>query len=234
MTFHGHAGFMIENACSRRRRVWLLAQRSKKRESGLESFENSPELNLGRLNIVKVDGVTVVVDFAHNEAGLNGLIDFADSVPNKGRTITVIGTAGDRNENAIRALGQIAAERTDHVIVKGTQKYLRGRDYDELIRLYIEGIESTGVTDYEVTADELEATTLALHQAEPGDIIIIMAQEYIRRDPRDAARTRIGSFRSLITNLRIWRRHLRDLKAFPSFLRVCRPSAPPDRPVPIA
>ncbi len=179
MTYHGHAGFMIENALLATAASLAAGATVDEVRAGLESFENSPELNMGRLNIVKVDGVTIVVDFAHNEAGLHGLIDFADSVPNAGKTITVIGTAGDRNDDAIRALGQIAAERTDHVIVKGTRKYLRGRPYDELIQLYIDGIESTGLTDYEVTTDELTAATLALGQAEPGDIIIIMAQEYI-------------------------------------------------------
>ena len=46
------------------------------RSGGLTSFENDQAHNPGRINIYSCDGVTVVLDFAHNEIGLKHLIEF--------------------------------------------------------------------------------------------------------------------------------------------------------------
>jgi cyanophycin synthetase len=98
---------------------------------GMASFENDAAHNPGRLNIYSCDGVTVVLDFAHNEIGLTHLIQFGrGDIRGDGRLISIIGTAGDRNDVSLKAIGRIAAEQSDIVIAKGTATYLRGRTLD--------------------------------------------------------------------------------------------------------
>jgi cyanophycin synthetase len=180
MTFHGHAGFMIENALLGSAASLAAGASVDLVHEGLLSFENSPDLNSGRMNVFQLNGVVVVIDFAHNEAGLVGLIEFAKSINSSGKIIAVIGTAGDRNESAIKALGSIAATESDRVISKGTYKYLRGRELDDLMRLYREGVEESGVdTPFEETPDEIGGLLRGLELADSGDVVIVMAQEFI-------------------------------------------------------
>jgi cyanophycin synthetase len=148
--------------------------------TGLRTFINDAEHNPGRLNIYDIDGKTVILDFAHNEAGLAQLIAFARSgLAEDARLITIIGTAGDRTDESLQAIGKVAAEESDIVIAKGTAHYLRGRSLDSLMAKYREGAESGGVRDYRESASELTATIDALEIASPGDCIVIMAQEHV-------------------------------------------------------
>lgn len=47
---------------------------------GLRTFHNTTEQNMGRLNVFDVEGVKVVMDFAHNEVGLALLIEFSRKI----------------------------------------------------------------------------------------------------------------------------------------------------------
>ena len=149
--------------------------------TGLRSFENSPEMNPGRLNIFTQGGVTVIVDFAHNEAGLVALLDFAKSLCTpEGRLISIIGTAGDRNDASLTEIGRIATLDSDFVIAKSTTHYLRGRTAENLMDHYLRGIKSGRPDPYEVSENELTAVVRALELAQPGDVIAVMAHEYFR------------------------------------------------------
>jgi cyanophycin synthetase len=178
MTYGGLAGFMVENALCGAAGAFAAGATLQQVADGLKSFENSTEQNPGRLNVFDIEGVTVIVDYAHNEAGLNVLLDFGHSL-RKGdaRLISVIGSAGDRTATSLRELGRIAATRSDHVIAKGTIKYLRGRTLDELMGLYIEGIEAGNGAPYSVAEGECAGVEQALGMAAPGDVIAAMAHE---------------------------------------------------------
>ena len=73
----------------------------------LRSFTPDASANPGRLNLFERDGVRVLVDFAHNEAGLRGLLEVARGVA-AGRVLLALGTAGDRSDEVLRSLGDIA------------------------------------------------------------------------------------------------------------------------------
>jgi cyanophycin synthetase len=180
ITFGGRARPMIENALCGAAACVAIGLDSDAVRRGLGSFRNSTDQNLGRLNVFRVGDVTVIVDFAHNEAGLSSLIDFARTLvrPN-GRLIAIIGTAGDRTDASLRAIGRIAAERSDVVIVKGTRKYLRGREPQELIELYLQGVRSAGAEPYAIEPLELPALLRALDMARPGDVVAVMAHEQV-------------------------------------------------------
>ena len=101
--------------------AWLPESARDTIATGLRTFVNDAEHNPGRLNTYDVNGTTVILDFAHNEAGLAQLIAFARSdLANGARLISIIGTAGDRTDDSLRAIGKVAAEQSDVVIAKGT------------------------------------------------------------------------------------------------------------------
>ncbi|MFH1474414.1 MAG: Mur ligase family protein, partial [Chloroflexota bacterium] len=112
---------------------------------GLRDFRPSADRSPGRLNLYRHGKRVVIVDFAHNEAGLEALLDVADGIAARGAARTwpvtlIIGTAGDRPADAIRGIGRIAVRRAQRVVIKETPSYLRGRDRREVIDMLRAGI----------------------------------------------------------------------------------------------
>lgn len=178
LTFKGRAGFMVENVLAATGAAHVAGLSVEQIRDGICSFQSDTGHNPGRLNLFNVNGVLVVIDYAHNESGLFALIAFARTLmSNSGRLITIVGTAGDRKDESLIALGRIAAEQSDYVIAKGTQRYLRGRQFDELLQLYIAGIESVRGAEYEQSENEFAAVRRAVEIARPGDVVAVMAQE---------------------------------------------------------
>jgi cyanophycin synthetase len=178
IAFGGRAKHMIENALCAAGAALGFGLSIEQVRAGLMSFENNPDQNQGRLNTFRVNGVSVVLDYAHNESGLKYLLDFArfDVAPGS-RLISVIGTAGDRTDHSLREIGRIAGEESDAVIIKDTQRYLRGRTNEAMIDLYRAGLHAAGAKEISVEPTELDAVKKAIAIAESGDAIAIMAHE---------------------------------------------------------
>ena len=66
-------------------------------------FDQGTAQTPGRLNFVEIGDVTVLMDYAHNPAGLRGLANFIGKLPHKYRTVVLNGT-GDRRDDDIRLL----------------------------------------------------------------------------------------------------------------------------------
>jgi len=117
---------------------------------GLVDFRPSSELSPGRLNLFRVGQRVVIVDFAHNEAGVSAVLDVAEGIAGgaagRAAPITaIVGTAGDRPDDTLRGIGRIAAERAQRVAIKETQRYLRGRTRSSVVGEILAGIAAGGV-----------------------------------------------------------------------------------------
>jgi cyanophycin synthetase len=132
---------------------------------GLTDFAPSAERSPGRLNLFRLGARTVIVDFAHNEAGIAAVLDVAEGVAAgaAGRTapITVIiGTAGDRPDDTLRGIGRIAAQRAQRVAIKETRKYLRGRTPASVIGELLAGVRAGGGKTGDVPVYRSESVAL--------------------------------------------------------------------------
>ena len=112
---------------------------------GLRDFRPSADRSPGRLNLFRLGKRVVIVDYAHNEAGLEALLNVADGIAAGGAARTwpvtlIIGTAGDRPDDTIRGIGRIAAMRAQRVVIKESTGFLRGRDRDEMVAVLRAGI----------------------------------------------------------------------------------------------
>lgn len=175
MTFGGRAEHMVENALAAAGACLAIGLDADAVAAGLTSFRNRPEQNRGRLNVYAIDGATVVVDFAHNEAGLEQLLRFSRKFcEGDGRLVVVIGTAGDRDDNAIRGIGEIAASKADGVIIKDSEKYLRGRETGEMPALLRQVV---GARLIEETTNERTGFYAGLDLMNGGDVLAVMCIE---------------------------------------------------------
>src|SRR3990172_8101106 len=69
---------------------------------GLRSFVLDPERNPGRANLFGLDGRVVLIDYAHNEAGMKGLVELCRGLRRPRReTWIAICTAGDRSNDIL-------------------------------------------------------------------------------------------------------------------------------------
>jgi cyanophycin synthetase len=159
---------------------------------GLADFVPSSELSPGRLNLFRIGSRIVIVDFAHNEAGVNAVLDVADGIAGgaAGRAAPVtaiIGTAGDRPDDTLRGIGRIAARRAQRVAIKETLKYLRGRSRESVVGEIMAGIASgrrRSTADVPVYESETEALRSELARNGEGAtrpdalrVIVLMCHE---------------------------------------------------------
>jgi UDP-N-acetylmuramyl tripeptide synthase len=135
-----------------------------------------PERNPGRTNLFELGGRVVVVDYAHNEAGMRGLVEVCQGLRRPGADVWLtFGTAGDRTEEILHGLAYLAARGSDHLAVAELLRYLRGRDRDDLVRRLQAGAVDGGAADAPVYEDEVTALRAMLSAARPGDVVAITA-----------------------------------------------------------
>ncbi len=132
--------------------------------------------NLGRMMRFEVRGVHVIVDYAHNPAGLRGLLAVAQGLRVGGRLGLILGHAGNRQDADLAALAKVAAEFEPHlVVVKENETQLRGRTPGEIPLILHEALRRFGVPDAALASanSEVEAARMALDWARAGDVLIL-------------------------------------------------------------
>jgi cyanophycin synthetase len=132
---------------------------------GLRDFRPSADLSPGRMNLFRLGRRTVIVDFAHNEAGTTAILEVADGIAGgaagRAAPITVIiGTAGDRPDDTLRGIGRIAAQRAQRIVIKETLGYLRGRERENVVRTILDGVAEGGVNPSSVRVYDSEVAAL--------------------------------------------------------------------------
>ena len=143
---------------------------------GLRGFRPDPGQNPGRMNILDLGGRAVIVDMAHNEASLLALLEVARGLRLPGgRVLAMVGTAGDRSDELVRSLGELAARGADRVVIGEKHRYLRGRDPEELVRLLRQGAATVGMTDLPAHPSELAGLQALAGSSGPGDVLALMA-----------------------------------------------------------
>jgi cyanophycin synthetase len=143
---------------------------------GLKTFVTDPERNPGRANLFELDGRVVVVDYAHNEAGMLGFAEICDGLRRAGAEIwLVICAAGDRTDQILHDFGYRAARGSDHLAIAELLRYLRGRERQSTIDRLIAGAKDGGAVEVDVYAHELAGLQGVLARSGRGDVIGVTA-----------------------------------------------------------
>jgi cyanophycin synthetase len=179
VTFGGIARHNVANALAAIASGAALGLDPTVMSSTLRRFGRDLEDNPGRANLVEVGGIRVLLDFAHNPHGMSALVEVARTIPAK-RRLVLVGQAGDRSDQAIRALARAAWElRPDCVLVKDMETYLRGRAPGEVPALLADEFTRVGLPRNAVSraGPEIAAVQKALEWARPGDLLVLAVHE---------------------------------------------------------
>jgi cyanophycin synthetase len=143
---------------------------------GLKTFVTDPERNPGRANLFELDGRVLVVDYAHNEAGMRGFTEICDGLRRAGAEIwLVICVAGDRTDRILHDFAYRAARGSDHLAIAELLRYLRGRDRLDVIERLMAGARDGGADEVDAYADELAGLRGVLARSKRGDVIGVTA-----------------------------------------------------------
>ena len=174
----GRAEFMVQNVLAATLACFVHGISLEDLRTGLTTFNAGTAQTPGRLNFVEVGDVTVLMDYAHNPAGLRGLAKFISKLPHKYRTVILNGT-GDRRDDDIREFGKIAGDTFDRIVIR-TGQYLRGRDPEALHRLLQEGIaQSENTPQVRVIPDGRDAIHHAIKYGRKGELVVTLGDRVV-------------------------------------------------------
>ncbi len=180
-TIEGRAMHNVQNAMFAAALAYNMGISLEDIRHGLRTFDSSFFQVPGRMNIYDEHPFKVILDYAHNPAAVRAMCNLVDRFEPDGQRIVVLSAPGDRRDEDIREIAEIAAGHFDHFICR-CDDHRRGRGEDEVAvmlknSLLEKGVESNRI---EVIADEQEATSRALEIAQPGDLILVLADNIIR------------------------------------------------------
>jgi UDP-N-acetylmuramyl tripeptide synthase len=171
----GSASYNIANLAGAGLAALALRMSAEAVAAEFARFGAAPADNPGRMMRFEVNGVRVLVDYAHNPAGLRGLLNVAEHLrAGAGRLGMLLGHAGNRQDAEIEEVARVAAEfHPALIVVKENEGHLRGRESGEIPRLIVAELMRAGLPAavLPVRMSELEAARCALEWARPGDVL---------------------------------------------------------------
>jgi cyanophycin synthetase len=172
LTFGGKATFMIQNVLPAVITGYLKGFTLEDMKVALETFIPSASQTPGRLNLFKFKNFQILLDYAHNPAGMRALKQFTDNIEATVK-VGIIAGIGDRRVEDNNEMGAIAAEMFDEIIIR-QDKQLRGKTEEELIKMLDDGIKMQDPNKKTtIIPSEAEAIAHAVKNAVPGSLIVL-------------------------------------------------------------
>lgn len=170
-TLGGHARYNIANGLAAAAALMASGFSQEEIARGLASFVSDGRSNPLRSNLFDVQGVTVVVDYAHNPAAYAALAQMAHGI-SRGRVIGVVTAPGDRRDEDLQAVGRTCALGFDEIVVYESQN--RGRAEGAAAQLMVDGAFAGGAQRDLVHSrlNGREALRHGLSLCVPGDVLI--------------------------------------------------------------
>jgi cyanophycin synthetase len=175
-TFRSSAGHNIENAMFASALTYGLGVPIPIIRAALEGFSASIDDTPGRMNLYERLPFEVILDYAHNAHGMEALCRFIEGLAISGRRhIVVYWTRNTPRQADLAEAMRIIAPRFDQFICRdaaGTARDSEGTTARQVSSALIDaGAPEEAVR---VIPDFQEAIDSVLHEAEPGDLVVII------------------------------------------------------------
>jgi cyanophycin synthetase len=172
LTFGGRAEFNVANALPVILAAFIRNFKIEDIRASLQTFIPSPAQTPGRMNMFNFRNFTVMVDYAHNTAGLMAIGKFLAKTE-ASKKVGIIAGVGDRRDEDTISLGEEAAKIFDEIIIR-QDRNLRGRSEDYIINLMVTGIKNIDPNKkITIIPLEKEAIDYTIKHAEKDSFIVI-------------------------------------------------------------
>ncbi len=180
-TIEGRAMHNVQNAMFAAALAYNMNVGLEDIRHGLRTFDSTFFQAPGRMNIYDEHPFKVILDYAHNPAAVRAMCSLVDRFETEGRKVIVLAAPGDRRDQDISDIAEIAAGHFDHYICRRDDNP-RGRSPDEVPVMLKNKLLECGIepNNIEVIPDEQEATARALEIAAPGDLVLILGDSIKR------------------------------------------------------
>ncbi len=151
----------------------------------LARFGRAATDNPGRLQHWKFGETEVFVDYAHNPDGLQGLFDAVGVHDRRGRLALILGHAGNREDDDLRAVASTAAAaRPELIVLKDISGYERGREEGEVAVIMRQQLLADAIDPQAIRLclDEVDAVRETLAWAQDGDLLVLPIHEMDARE----------------------------------------------------
>jgi cyanophycin synthetase len=174
IALEGKALFNVQNCLAAIAALYAMDVNINDIVSGLVTFHPTYHQNPGRLNLMNVGHFRVILDYAHNVASYDAIMDMLDKIKAREK-IGIIATPGDRRDIDIERMGSRAARTLTKIIVREDDDR-RGREVGEVADILTRAALKEGFdpSNIQTICDEGEAALFALKSAKPGDIVIML------------------------------------------------------------
>jgi len=171
VTLNGAARYNIANSLAAAAALAASGFGNAEIADGLRSFVSDWKSNPLRSNLFDVDGVTVIVDYAHNSAAYAALSETARAMT-PGRLVGVVAAPGDRRDADLVDIGATCAAGFDELVVYETEN--RGRAAGSVSAKLVEGIRLAKFEEdhLRVELDVHEAIRAGLARCDKGDVLV--------------------------------------------------------------
>jgi len=186
----GRVPYLVRDGLGAVAAAWAMGLGADRIRAGLQSFEAVQEIP-GRFTAMACGDATVVVDSCRNPSAIAALVEALQSLPAGRRSIVYAGGAGRRDEDHVRA-GFLLGSAFDRVVLfdaHGRKEPSRESFRTPLRR----GIASAGRgAEIQEFAGREEAVDAVLDSLEPGEIVVIQADEFLPASSVEGVRSGIG------------------------------------------
>ncbi len=180
-TIEGRALHNVQNAMFAAALAYNMDVSLEDIRHGLRTFDSTFFQAPGRMNIYDEHPFRVILDYAHNPAAVRAMCGLVDRFDVEGRKIVVLSAPGDRRDEDILEIAEIAASHFDYFICRCDDNR-RGRGEDEVAVMLKKQLLQHGLTEdqIEVIPSEQEATARGLEMARAGDLVLVLGDNIKR------------------------------------------------------
>ena len=180
-TIEGRALHNVQNAMFAAALAYNMDVSLEDIRHGLRTFDSTFFQAPGRMNIYDEHPFRVILDYAHNPAAVRAMCGLVDRFDVEGRKIVVLSAPGDRRDEDILEIAEIAASHFDYFICRCDDNR-RGRGEDEVAVMLKKQLLQQGLTEdqIEVIPSEQEATARGLEMARAGDLVLVLGDNIKR------------------------------------------------------
>lgn len=155
----------------------------------------------GRMDLVRGQGITGIVDFAHTPDALENLLQAVQEMNvDRGNIITVVGCGGNRDRAKRPQMAKISVRFSDRVIL--TSDNPRNEDPEAIIEEMKQGLDPQQQQKVLSIANRREAIRTACTLAQPGDLVIVAGKGHEKYQEIKGEKRPFDDKQELVENLK--------------------------------